>query len=72
MINERLLDVACEQFRNNIKNDLLFNFNSKYKESSPEIIIEYHIKHDISEDDTTDESIIKLLSFSILASIPSK
>lgn len=25
MINERLLDVACEQFRNNIKNDLLFN-----------------------------------------------
>jgi len=52
--------ISAEDFN---KNDLLFNFNSKYKESSPEIIIEYHIKHDISEDDTTDESIIKLLSF---------
>lgn len=52
--------ISSEDFN---KNNLQSNFDSKYKESSPEIVIEYHIKHDISEDDTTDESIIKLLSF---------
>lgn len=52
--------ISIEDFN---KNDLQSNFNSKYKEISPEIVIEYHIKHDISEDDTTDESIIKLMSF---------
>lgn len=52
--------ISSEDFN---KNDLQSNYDSKYKESSPEIVIEYHIKHDISEDDTADESIIKLLSF---------
>ena len=52
--------ISVEDFN---KNDLQINYNSKYQKYSPEIIIEYHIKHDISEDDTTDESIIKLLSF---------
>lgn len=52
--------ISLEDFN---KNDLQSNFNSKYKELSPEIVIEYHIKHDISEEDTTDESIIKLISF---------
>lgn len=45
------------------KNDLLVNFLGKYKEQPPEIIIEYEIMHEISEDNTEDESIIKLLSF---------
>ncbi len=52
--------ISLEDFN---KNDLQSNYDSKYKKCSPEIIIEYHIKHHISEDDTTDESIIKLLSF---------
>ena len=52
--------ISSEDFN---KNDLQFNYDSKYKDSSPEIVIEYHIRHDISEDDTADESIIKLLSF---------
>lgn len=52
--------ISSEDFN---KNDLQANYDSKYQESFPEIVIEYHIKHDISEDDTTDESIIKLLSF---------
>ena len=52
--------ISSEDFN---KNDLQTNYDSKYQESFPEIVIEYHIKHDISEDDTTDESIIKLLSF---------
>ena len=45
------------------KNDLLVNFLEKYKQQPPEIIIEYDIIHEISEDNTEDESIIKLLSF---------
>lgn len=52
--------ISIEDFN---KNDLLLNFNTKYKNNAPEIYIEYYIKHDISEDDTADESIIKLLSF---------
>lgn len=52
--------ISLEDFN---KSDLRSNFDSVYKNTSPEIVIEYHIKHDISEDDTTDESIIKLLSF---------
>lgn len=52
--------ISLEDFN---KNDLQANYDSKYQESFPEIVIEYHIKHDISEDDTTDEGIIKLLSF---------
>ena len=45
------------------KNDLQAKCTSVYKDVPPEIVIEYHIKHQISEDNTADESIIKLLSF---------
>jgi len=44
------------------KNDLL-DFGTKYRETAPQITIEYTICHTISEEDTADESIIKLLPF---------
>ena len=53
-------NISVEDFN---KNDLQAKFINVYKECPPEIVIEYHIKHQISEDNTTDESIIKLLSF---------
>lgn len=52
--------ICIEDFN---KNDLQGNYNTTYKDIPPEIVIEYHIKHQISEDNTDDESIIKLLSF---------
>lgn len=52
--------ISVEDFN---KNDLQAKFSTVYKETPPEIVIEYHIKHEISEDNTDDESIIKLLSF---------
>lgn len=45
------------------KNDLQKHFADQYKTVPPDIVIEYEIKHTISEKDTDDESIIKLLSF---------
>lgn len=53
-------DIGAEDFN---KNDLQCQYASLYKQTPPSIVIKYHIKHDISEDDTDDESIIKLLSF---------
>lgn len=44
------------------KNELL-NFGTIYREEAPQITIEYTICHTISEDDTEDESIIRLLPF---------
>lgn len=44
------------------KNNLL-QFSKLYLESAPSITIEYSVCHKISEDDTNDESIIKLLPF---------
>ena len=44
------------------KNNLIL-FREKYRDSSPKIVIEYTIKHTISEEDTEDESIIRLLPF---------
>lgn len=44
------------------KNDLQ-EFGSKYREDAPQITIEYTIRHTISEDNTDDESILRLLSF---------
>lgn len=44
------------------KNELL-GFGAKYREDAPQIAIEYTICHTISEEDTADESIIKLLPF---------
>lgn len=44
------------------KNELL-GFGTKYREDAPQISIEYTICHTISEEDTEDESIIRLLPF---------
>lgn len=44
------------------KNNIL-EFKTKYSEYAPSIEIEYEIKHEISENDTEDESIIKLVPF---------
>lgn len=44
------------------KNNLL-KYGELYAENAPEIVIEYYISHRIAEDDTSDESIIRLLPF---------
>ena len=44
------------------KNNLL-EYETKYLDEPPIIEIEYDIRHEISEDDTDDESIIKLIPF---------
>lgn len=44
------------------KNNLL-KYNILYADNPPEIVIEYYISHRIDEDDTSDESIIRLLPF---------
>jgi predicted ATP-dependent endonuclease of OLD family len=44
------------------KNNIL-EYAKKYCEDAPRIEVEYEIKHQISEDDTEDESIIKLVPF---------
>lgn len=44
------------------KNNLL-KYEQLYADNPPEIIIEYYISHRIAEDDTNDESIIRLLPF---------
>lgn len=44
------------------KNNLL-KYEKLYVDNPPEIIIEYYISHRIAEDDTNDESIIRLLPF---------
>lgn len=44
------------------KNNLL-KYEELYSDNPPEIIIEYYISHRIAEDDTNDESIIRLLPF---------
>lgn len=44
------------------KNELL-EFGKNYREDAPQITIEYTICHTISEEDTEDESIIRLLPF---------
>ena len=44
-------------------NDNLILFKEKYRDNAPKIVIEYSITHTISEDDTEDESIIRLLPF---------
>lgn len=53
-------DICADDFNKNI---IKQNYASKYKEAPPEITIKYLIEHDISEDNTEDESITKLLSF---------
>ena len=41
----------------------LLKYSELYKEDAPSIVVEYSIEHTITEDDATDESIIKLLPF---------
>lgn len=53
-------DICTDDFN---KNNIKQNYSSKYQEAPPEITIKYLIEHDISEDNTEDESITKLLSF---------
>lgn len=51
--------ISVEDFN---KNNLL-QYDRLYAENAPEIVIEYYIHHRIAEDDTNDESIIRLLPF---------
>ncbi len=44
------------------KNNLL-HFSKLYVNDAPKIVIEYYISHIISEDNTSDESIVRLLPF---------
>lgn len=52
-------DISVDDFN---KNNLL-QYASLYREAAPSITIEYSISHKICEDDTKDESIIRLLPF---------
>lgn len=52
-------DVSVDDFN---KNNLQ-KYQELYTEAAPSIAIQYNIQHRISEDDTSDESIIKLLPF---------
>ncbi|MGB4984498.1 MAG: AAA family ATPase [Erysipelotrichaceae bacterium] len=45
------------------KNNIKRYYSSLYRNQAPEIVIDYVIEHKISEDNTDDESIIKLLPF---------
>lgn len=52
-------DISINDFN---KNNLL-KYANLYAETPPEIFIKYYINHKIVEEDTSDESIIKLLPF---------
>lgn len=52
-------DISIDDFN---KNNLL-QYSKLYLENAPSITIEYSISHRICEDDTNDESIIRLLPF---------
>ncbi len=52
-------DISVDDFN---KNNLM-HYSELYLDSAPSIVIEYNISHRISEDDTNDESIIRLLPF---------
>lgn len=52
-------DISIDDFN---KNNLL-QYSKLYLENAPSITIEYSISHKICEDDTNDESIIRLLPF---------
>lgn len=51
--------ISVEDFNKN----RLLKFSADFKVTAPEIVIEYTIVHEISEENTEDESIVKLLSF---------
>ena len=43
--------------------NVISQFATKFQEDAPQIAFEFEIRHEISEDDTEDESIIKLIPF---------
>ncbi len=43
--------------------NILSHYDTKFQTEAPEIIFEFEIRHEISEDDTEDESIVKLIPF---------
>lgn len=51
--------VSAHDFNKNI----ISHFATDFQEDAPRIVFEFEIKHEISEDDTEDESIIKLIPF---------
>lgn len=51
--------VSAHDFNKNI----ISHFAANFQEDAPKIVFEFEIKHEISEDDTEDESIIKLIPF---------
>lgn len=53
------LSISIHDFN---KNNLL-KYSEKYKDDAPKITLEFTVYHEIKEDDTEDESIIKLLPF---------
>ena len=52
-------NISFEDFN---KNNLI-QFESLYKEEAPTIELVYYINHEINEEDTSDEGILKLVSF---------
>lgn len=43
--------------------NILAQFATEFREDAPQITFEFEIRHEISEDDTEDESIVKLVPF---------
>ena len=59
----RLLSSPSDININDFNKNNLINYKEKYIDEAPFIRIEYDIQHEIFEEDTTDESILKLLPF---------
>lgn len=43
--------------------NVISHFSTDFQEDAPRIVFEFEVRHEISEDDTEDESIIKLMPF---------
>lgn len=59
----KLLSLPSEISIHDFNKNKLTNYKTLYRENPPSIIIEYHINHTISESNTEDEAIIRLLPF---------
>ena len=58
-----LLKYPCTVSVDDFNKNNLLKYTELYADNPPEIVIEYYISHRIAEDDTNDESIIRLLPF---------
>ena len=58
-----LLNVPSSISIDDFNKNNLQKYSELYAENPPEIVIEYYISHRIVEDDTNDESIIRLIPF---------